>query len=180
MKSARLLLMTAVLATACDDTPTAIDQAVTPQFSNGAEREVREALYDMTGSTFIFACSPEGEPLPITDGEEVLIEGQVFERIVYKTDGADGVHFTLNTMPVGLRGIGLLSSEEFRVKETERFGASQQLPRNTGSYRQELKMTGTETGRTFWMVFSGSYVIGADGEVKRTRDRERIECKVKN
>src|SRR5262245_39937414 len=113
MRFTRLLLITAALAAACADAPTAVDNTIAPQFSNGAERVVEQVLYDMSGSHYTFACSPDGEPLPLDEGELVAIEGQVLERIVHKTDGAGGVHFQLNTMPVGLSGTGLESGEEF-------------------------------------------------------------------
>ena len=167
------------LLAACEQAPTAIDSTVAPQFSNGAEREVEANLYDMTGSAFTFACSDQGDPLPIDQGEHVLLEGQIFERITTLYDGAGSIHFKINTMPVGLRGVGTTSGEEFRVRETDRYGASQKLAGGTGSYRQELKMVGKDTGRTLKLVFSGHYVISADGEIKVSRDKERMECNVK-
>ena len=169
-----------VLAVACDRAPTefaAPSPSANAQFSKGAERVVQESLYDLTDSYFAFSCSATGERLPIGDGELVRIEGKIFERITYLVDGGEGMHFKLNTMPVGLRGTGEDSGEEFRIKETERAGSNSTLSGGSGSYRQELKMVGKDTGRTFWMIFSGRYRVDANGDVQVERERERVECR---
>ena len=169
------------LAAACDRAPTDFaaprPSPSAAQFSNGAERVVEEALYDKTDSYYAFSCSPTGEALPIGDGELIRMEGKVFERITYSVDGSGGMHFKLNTMPVGLRGIGETSGEEFRVKEAQQAGSNTTLAGGSGSYRQELKMSGKDTGRTFWMIFSGRYRVDANGDIEITRDKERVECK---
>ena len=175
-----ILAAISILAAACDRTQTDFVAPSAPAnalFSQSAERVVQESLYDLTDSYFAFSCSAAGERLPIGDGELVRIEGKIFERIVYLIDGGEGMHFQLNTMPVGLRGTGETSGEEFRIKETERAGANSTLAGGSGSYRQELKMVGKETGRTFWMIFSGRYRIDGNGDVQLTREKERVECK---
>jgi hypothetical protein len=175
-----ILAAISVLAAACDRAPTdfaAPTPSASAQFSKGAERVVQESLYDLTDSYFAFSCSATGEVLPIGEGELVRIEGQIFERITYLIDGGEGMHFKLNTMPVGLRGTGEASGEEFRIKETERAGSNSTLAGGSGSYRQELKMVGKATGRTFWIIFSGRYRFDGNGDVQLTRDKERVECK---
>jgi hypothetical protein len=167
-----------LLAVACEQTPTSID-STTPRFSNGAERTVEQYLYDMADSQFVFACTDQGDPLPIDQGEHLQLEGQVFERITLLYDGAGGLHYNVNTMPVDLRGVGVISGEEFRIRETDRYGANQRLAGGTGSYKQELTMVGTDTGRKLKLVFSGHYVISAEGEIKVSHDTERMECKAK-
>jgi hypothetical protein len=181
MSAARSISLFAVvtsLIAGCERAPyEPTDLQPAPQFSGGAERTVYEALYDLTDSHFIFACSPEGDVLPIDQGEEVRIEGKIFERVVFTVNGAGGYHFTYHTMPVGLRGTGLTSGEEFRVIERDHGVGNQRLEANGGQYKQLFKMIGRDTGRTFWMVFSGNYRISADGEVTRTRDKETVQCK---
>jgi len=145
--------------------------------TGGVERTVQEALYDFSDSFYTFACSDNGELLPDTDGERIDLEGYLYERITYQTDAAEGVHFRLNTMPVGLRGVGVDSGEEFRIRESEFFVASQRLTGNVGSFRQEVKLTGQDTHRTYSLVSRGHYVIGADGTIKVSRESLERECR---
>ena len=153
------------------------DDPSTQGSPSGSERTLLETLYDRSDSTFMFACSEDGESLPIDEGEPVAIQGQVFERLSLLTDAAGGYHYSLKTMPVGLRGVGLISGEEFRVIESQRQLSNQKIDKLTGSYQQMLKMVGKDTHRTFWLVVSGNYSISADGVVKATRHVERIVCK---
>lgn len=167
-----------LVTAACDRAPLEPNESsAAPQFSTGAERSVDQALYDITGSLFVFACTDDGEVLPIDEGERVEMQGQIFERITLMTDGAGGYHFLYHTMPVGLRGIGVASGEEFRVVERDHGVANQRYDGNVGRYKQVFKMVGGDTGRTFWYVLSGSYLIGQDGTVKRYRETETVQCK---
>jgi hypothetical protein len=115
--------------------------------------------------------------MPDTDRELIDLEGHLYERITYQTDAAGGIHFRLNTMPVGLRGVGVDSGEEFRIRESEFFVASQRLAGNVGSFRQEVELTGRDTHRTYSLVSRGLYVIGADGTIKVSRERLERECR---
>lgn len=164
---------------ACESAPSDIQAPMTDaQFSQmAAERTVEESLYDLTGVYFTFSCSADGESLPDHEGELVLMEGQIYERITLLLDAAGEYHYTLHTMPVGLRGTGVTSGEEFRVIERDHAVANQRLAAGNGSYRQELKIVGRETGRTFWMVASGFYRISANGDVLVEHDTVRTECK---
>ena len=143
---------------------------------HGAERVVQQNLYDLSDSFFTFPCSADGELLPETDGELIDIEGHIFERISAVADGAGGHHFNLNTMPVGLRGVGE-SGEEFRISETDLSVANQRLDGIAGTFREELKLVGRDTHRTFWLRSSGHYLIAADGTIKVSRDTLTTECR---
>ena len=149
------------------------------QAATAAQRTVQESLYDLSDSVFRFACSDDGEPLPIDEGEEVRMEGKIFERLSLVHDGAGGYHYTLDTMPVGMRGVGLTSGEEFRVSESSHTVANNRLAGGVGAYRQTLKMVGKDTHRTFWLVAYGNYVVSAEGLIRTSRDLLRIECKVR-
>ena len=147
-----------------------------PAGANGAERTVQETLYDLDG-LYLFPCSEDGEPLPDTDGELIDIEGQLYERITLLVDGAGGYHYSENTMPVGLRGVGLTSGEEFRIRESEQLISNHRLAGGSGMYRQELTLVGESTHRRFKLVSNGHYLIAADGTIKLSRDRLVIECR---
>src|SRR5262245_35269590 len=111
-------LLVAVLAiAACDqsNTPTAPATAATipttaQSNAGGAERSVDEWLYDVAGSLIGVECA---------DGrlsELVELQGQIFERFTVVANPVGGYHTVYHTMPIGLRGIGAESGEEFRVK----------------------------------------------------------------
>jgi len=169
MKSA---LLTAIL-TGCALT---LPSDVTAQ-DRGAERIVLEHLYDLSDSLFTFPCSADGEPLPEEDGELIEVEGAVYERMTLHTDGAKGLHYRVNTMPVGIRGVGLVSGEEFRITENSLTIARQRLTALSGTYQDRFKLVGKDTRRTYWLVSKGHYLIAADGTVKVSRDSFSTECR---
>ena len=121
-----------------------------------------------------FERSAEGFSSP---NELIAIEGLIYERLVSLIDGTGRLHYNMSTMPVGLRGVGVTSGEEFRIKETYHAGGSQRLAGGTGSYRGQLKMVGKDTHRTFWLMYSGHYNIAPDGTVRVSRDRLSSVCR---
>lgn len=147
------------------------------QGSNGAERTVFEALYDQSDSFYAFACSEDGEVIPEDDAELIDMEGQIYERLVFLIDGTGEYHYQMHSMPVGLRGIGVTSGEEFRVIEADHRSGSQRSAGGTGSFHGHLKMTGKDTHRTFWLRFGGHYNVAPDGTVKVSRDILSSECR---
>jgi hypothetical protein len=151
--------------------------ATQEQASDGAERTVFEALYDQSDSFYSFACSEDGEVIPEEDGELIDIEGQIYERLVFLTDGTGEYHYQMHSMPVGLRGIGVTSGEEFRVIEADHMSGSQRSAGGTGSFHGHMKMTGKDTHRTFWLRFGGHYNVAPDGTVKVSRDNLSQECR---
>jgi hypothetical protein len=147
------------------------------QASTGAERTVFEALYDQSDSFYVFTCSEDGELIPETEGELIDMEGQIYERVVFLIDGTGEYHYQMRIMPVGLRGVGVTSGEEFRITEADQRVGTQRLAGGTGSYRGYLKMVGKTTHRAFWMMYGGHYNIEPDGTVKIARDVLRAECR---
>ena len=122
-RPSRIPLLVAVLAlAACDrsDTPTApatVAPIPTAAQSNdgGAERSVDERLFDVSGSLIGVEC---------TDGrlsELVELQGQIFERFTVVSNPAGGFHAVYHTMPIGLRGTGVESGEEFVFVEVQQF-----------------------------------------------------------
>lgn len=158
----------ATAAAAGSSTPTRGD--------NGAERTVDEFLYELDG-LYMFPCSEDGEPLPDTDGELIDMEGQIYERITLIIDGSGEYHYRSNTMPIGVRGVGLTSGEEFRVRESDKVIANQRLEGGTGSYREELTLVGRDTHRSYKLVSTGHYVIAADGTIKVSKGTLSTECR---
>ena len=138
--------------------------------TGGAERSVQEALYDLTGSSTQIECE-DGQ-----SSELVALEGQVFERfaVIYNPSGS--FHTTYHTMPVGLKGVGAVSGEEYRVKEQDHGSFGQTLTGLVGSYRQILRLEGRTSGRSFSMVVRGHYTINANGELTVEREKAIFSC----
>lgn len=177
--SARRFLTAAisVLAfAACDSSATDVEP--TPAFSvNAAERTIEERFYDLDGIYYHFDCGPDGEPLANGTGELIRMEGKVYERIMLLRDGKGNYHFLMHTMPIGVRGVGVDSGEEFHAMERDHRVSNAVGLGGTGSYRQEVKLVGKRTKRTWWLVSSGSYRIDQDGNTTVSRDTERFVCK---
>ena len=166
----------AVLA-GCDsgDRLTAAPALVTAPASSlvqagGAERSVQEALYDLTGSSTQIECE-NGQ-----SSELVELEGKIFERFTVIANPAGGFHATYHTMPVGLKGVGTVSGEEYRVKEQDHGAFGQTLTGLVGSYRQIMRLVGRTSGRSFSMVVRGHYTINANGEITVEREKAIFTC----
>jgi hypothetical protein len=174
------VLAGAILIAGCDRAPTAVPLFAEPATNvspTAADRVVEESLVDFDGVFFSFACSADGEPLDSHDGELVRMQGKVYEKYTTRRDAMGGYHITLQRMPVGLRGIGETSGEEFRAIERQHATYNQMLAGATGAWRAELKLTGKETGRVFWLVTSGNYRLTADGDVVVERDKQTVVCR---
>jgi hypothetical protein len=178
MKSAVCLF---AIVLSCGLSPAGHAAAASPipqgQSANGAERTVLESLFDLTGSYYSFPCTADGELLPITDGELLLMEGQIYERWSTVLDGAGEYHTNINVMPVGLRGTSVETGEEFRVSEENRTIANQRVEGGSGAFRQVIKMVGKDTHRQFHLVAAGNYNISSGGIIINDRFVYREECR---
>jgi hypothetical protein len=175
-----VMLAGALIMTACDRSPTASPMLLQDEMfvaRSAADHEVEESLTDMDGVFFTFACSPEGQPLEQDEGELVRMQGHIYQKYTVRRDAQDGFHITFQTMPVGLAGTGVTSGEPFRVVEREHGTHNQTQAGLNGAWRSELKLTGKDTGRTFWLVFSGNYRVSSDGGIIVDRDRQTVSCK---
>ena len=174
----RIPLLVAVIAlAACDrsDTPTApaTVAAIPPaaqSSAGGAERWVDERLFDVSGSLIGVEC---------TDGrlsDLVELQGQIFERFTVVSNPAGGFHAVYHTMPIGLRGTGAESGEEFRVKWQDHGSFGQTTMGLVGTYRQVLRLVGRTSGRSFALVVKGHYTINANGQIVVERERLAADC----
>lgn len=174
----RIPLLVAVLAlAACErsDTPTAPAPVATipttaQSTAGGAERWVDERLFDVTGSFFGVECA---------DGrlsELVELQGQIFERFTVVSNPAGGFHAVYHAMPVGLKGIGAKSGEEFRVKVQDHGSFGQTTMGLVGTYRQVLELVSTTSDRSFSLIVKGHYTINANGEIVVEREELAADC----
>lgn len=135
----------------------------------GAVREVQENIYDLTDSFVQFPCG---------DGytEVVKLQGQIYERFTLLWHAKGGLHAQLNTMPVGLRGVGMETGAEYRIAERETgvFNATQMAENST--YTLKLNVHAPALGLRARLVIGGRYVVNANGELVVEREVLRAEC----
>jgi hypothetical protein len=176
-RPSRIPLLVAVIAlAACDqsNTPTgpvppAAASPAAQSSAGGAERWVDERLFDVSGSSIGVECS---------DGrlsELVELQGQIFERFAVVSNPAGGFHAVYHTMPIGLRGTGAESGEEFRVKWRDHGSFGQTTMGLVGTYRQALELVST-SGREFSLIVKGHYTINANGEIVVEREQLEADC----
>lgn len=137
----------------------------------GAERFVEEALYDLSDTFAGFECA---------DGfvsELIELEGQIYERWSAVHNPAGGYRAMLHTMPIGLRGIGTESGDEYRVKEQFRATVNQSPMGMTGTFRSKVSFVGGIPTRTFELTIKGHWTMNANGEWVVERDTESAVCR---
>jgi hypothetical protein len=170
------LLAASLLLAACGETPVQPTQhrlqAPTLMRAAAAERTVEEHVYDLSDIPSFTRIECENG----LASELVRLEGKVYVRTVYLTDATGAYHVTNHAMPIGVRGVGETSGEEYRVKLAEHATYNQRAAGATGSFRQTLRLVGRESGRSFLLVSSGHYAINAKGELVVDRSALRLEC----
>jgi hypothetical protein len=137
--------------------------------ADGADRIVEENVYDLTGTLVAVWCDDS------TRSELIELEGQVYERFTVQYNAGNGLHAFYHTMPIGLRGIGTESGEEFRVKEQDH-GSFHQAMGLAGTYRQVIKLDSRTSKRTFSLVVRGHYTINANWDVVVEREKVTTVC----
>jgi hypothetical protein len=79
-------------------------------------------------------------------------------------------------MPIGLKGVGMVSGEEYRVKEQESAVYNQNQMGAVGSYRQIMKLVGLDSRLKYSLVGGGHYTINANGQISVERDKLVLKC----
>jgi len=167
-----------MLLAACDRLPSAPNEAAAERpalntaTTGSAERLVEEHLYDMTDSYFQVEC-PDG-----TLSELVALEGKIYERLTILWDAAGSLHVQAGTMPVGLRGVGVTTGEEYRVFERDHFAGNQLMSGGVGSYRESYGLVARQGGPSFVVSISGNYKVLPTNEFVVDRERVSVECKL--
>src|SRR5262245_33379487 len=182
MLSSRYLvsLLTLVILAACGDAtrvptqppaPPSDPATLTFAVNGGANRIVEESIYDLSDSYTSISC---------VDGQEselVALEGQVYEKFTLLFT-PNGIHLLYNTMPVGLRGIGTVSGEEYRVKEQDHgsFGQPNASAGAVGTYREMYSLVSRTSGKSFKLVVKGHYTMKPNLEFIVNRERVTTVC----
>ena len=170
----RISLVAALLVVAAcdrsDNNPTGPLPASAQLNANGTDRFVQESFYDLTDSYTAIECD-NGQA-----SELISLEGQIFERFVFQYNPGGGVHVSLQTMPVGVRGVGVESGEEYRVKEQEHALYNSSVMGGVGNYRQTVKIVGRSSGARYTLVGRGHYTLNANGQLTAVRDSLVLEC----
>ena len=170
----RISLVAALLAVAAcdrsDNSPTGPLPAASQLNASGADRYVEEHFYDLTDSYTAIECE-NGQA-----SELIKLEGQIFERFVFQFNPGGSVHVSIHTMPVGVKGVGADSGEEYRVKEQEHASYNNSVMGGVGNYRQTVKIVGRTSGARYTLVGRGHYTVNANGELTAVRDTLELQC----
>lgn len=171
------IIAATMLLPACDTNPVqpapddATPQSANLKSDNGTERWVEESLYDLTDSHAQVVCE-DG-----TESELIALEGQIYERWSAILTPSGSIHAKLQTMPIGMRGFGTVSGEEYRAKEQNHSTVNQTLMGTTGTYRSKISFVGVESKRTLEMTLKGHFTLNANGEWVVERETETAVCK---
>lgn len=167
------LVAFAFILAACDGQPTAPASAsiATPtSVASSVERTVESYISSFDGVLAGFICE-DG-----TTSELVALEGQLFTRNTVTLNPVGTYHVTSHAMPIGLRGVGVETGQEYRVKEQEHMAVTQAETGYSGTLRNVFVLTGRESMETFKLVTISRYVVTPQGELVIERQKERWEC----
>lgn len=172
------IMATTVLLAACDGLPvqpalandTNAQAAASLSSSNASQRDLSEDLYDLSDVYVQWTCE-DG-----TESELIAMEGQIYERVSVLWDGASGFHAVQHVMPIGLKGVGTESGEEFRVKEQNQGAWNQSLMGATGFFRQTYRFVGVESKVEFSLTTVSHIAMNANGEYVVDRYTETGKC----
>lgn len=135
-----------------------------------ASRSTEEWVTNLSGDYWRFVC----EDVP--QGELIRMEGTIEHRLTLLDDAAGGFHVQYRSRPKGLRGIGVESGEVYRASAREHHTYNETLMGSTETFREVRRLTGTESGREFRMVFTGQFTVNANGELVVHMLDARFEC----
>jgi hypothetical protein len=141
------------------------------QIEANSQSTVQTWVEDMTGVTYQIDCGPSFQ----TEG--VVLQGQIVYRFNVVVDGRGGVHISSGARPVGLRGVGLETGQQYRVSEHSHESWLTAPTVTMGSYRSTLTMVGVESKQRFTVVHSGLFVLNAEGELTVARGDDQVECR---
>lgn len=170
LRVASAALLTFALAACDDNAPGSRARALPTGPSLTVERWVEERLSDFTGALVAYPCG-EGY------SEQILMEGQVFTRSTITWTPSGGLHALTQSMPIGLRGIGLTSGAEYKITEREHGTFNQgAMGQTTSSYKSFLNFHAPSIHARGRLIVGGTFTVNANGEVVIDRPVLRADC----
>ena len=169
---ARLLPPLAILAlAACADAtaPVAAPRA-SAAGGDGTDRAVAEHVVDMAGSYTMYTCA-DG-----TESELIELRGSIHHRVTWSQTPSGMMHLQEQSMPVGLRGVGVASGHEYRIVERDRMNVRLTPELQAGFYRDRWEIRNGVTGARAVLVFAVHWRFEPDGELDVSREIERAGC----
>jgi hypothetical protein len=163
----------AVSVAACDAQPTQPAPspiALPTSIASSVERTVESYVSSFDDVFTQFICE-DG-----TTSELVALEGQLFTRNTVTLNPAGTYHITSHSMPIGLRGVGVETGQEYRVKEQEHMSVRQAEIGYSGTLRDVFVLIGRQSKETYKLVTISHYVVTPQGKVVIERQKERWEC----
>lgn len=165
------------LVSACDSIATAPVAAVAAdaeaQFAKGgADREVTETYFDLTGVLISFSCDDA------TYSELVRLDGAVRELWVFSITPSGVLHVRLDTKAIDLRGTGVETGDHYQVEEREHGGFHETSMRSGGSLRRVIALRNTRTGDFLEIIDRYHLTVNANGELVVERESRKAGCQL--
>ena len=177
-----VLIAGAALLAGCADEPLSPAASEVPAAaaalaseSNGVERVIEERLTNLDGLHVQVACE-DGRA-----SELVALEGMVYVRETVTMTPSGNIIAQSHSMPVGVRGVGVESGHEYRIKEQNHYTVSQREVGYSGTNRYVFEMTNRVTREKFKLAVISHVVIAPQpgspfGKVVVERETVRAEC----
>ena len=173
------LVAAALLLGACADATTAptAPVAATPSFEMkdgpGAIRSTLTYLDEIwEGEIVQFTCQDGRQSEPIQ------LSGQMFERHAFMLTPSGRTLHVESSMPVGVKGVGLVTGQEYRVADrTQGTAHYDENDAGGGSRHETLLLRGLETGETYGITYIIQWRMGGPGEILVNRWKEMETCR---
>lgn len=171
------LALLLALMSACDglgtEPVTTVAPDVAPQFAKGgADRQVMETVFDLTGALVSFSCDDA------THSELIRLEGSVQERWTFSVTPSGVMHYRLDTKAIGLHGTGVETGDHYQVEEREHAVFHESSKRSGGFLRRTLGLRNTRTGDFLEVVDRFHVNINANGELVVERESREVSCQL--
>jgi hypothetical protein len=165
------------LMSACDGTATepitTLAHDVEAQFAQGgADRQVMETVFHLTGALVSFSCDD------VTYSELIRLDGAVKERWSVMTTPSGVMHIKLNTTAIDLSGTGVETGDHYQVEESEHTVFHETSMRSGGSLRRAIALRNTRTGAFIDVVDRFILNINANGELVVDRESREVGCQL--
>jgi primosomal replication protein N len=152
---------------------TSPDPDVEAQFAQGgADRQVMEAVFDLTGALVSFSCDD------VTYSELIRLEGSVQERWAVSITPSGVMHVKLSTKAIDLSGTGMETGDHYQVEEREHAVFHETSMRSGGSLQRAIGLRNTRTGAFIEVVDRFHVNINANGELVVDRDSREVSCQL--
>lgn len=164
-----------LLLGACADATTAPSPVAAPSLDrdNGAIRSTVTWVDEIwEGRIEQFTCQDGRQ------SEPVQLSGAIAERHAFMLTPSGRTLHVESSMPVGVKGVGLVTGQEYRVVDRSHVTARyDENDAGGGAMHETLLLRGLETGETYAITYLVQWRMGGPGEILVNRWIEKETCR---